>query len=205
MTVNLDPTGRRYTVAEYLAAEERAAYKSEFYHGEVFAMIGASEAHSTIVFNLSGALASQLRGKPCRGYSSDTKIEIAQGIAYFYPDLSVACGEPVFRDKARTILTNPRVIFEVLSPSTETFDREEKFAAYATLPSLTDYILISQRQPWIEHFAREGDRWLYRTATDPQGALEIDAIGCRLALPDVYDRLTFISVTHNRQAEPDHG
>ena len=180
---------------EYLEAEARAEFKSEYYEGEVFAMVGASEAHSTLVVNITASFVSQLKGKPCRAYSNDTKVQPGTADKYFYPYLSIVCGQPEFRDTAKTILLNPRVIVEVLSPSTETFDRDQKFAAYARLPSLTDYLLVAQDHPRIEHFAREDGRWIYTQAAGIEAVLDMLSIECRLPLGDVYDRVEFQPIT----------
>jgi Uma2 family endonuclease len=190
MTVQVDTT--RFTTPEdYLAAEETAEYKSEYYDGEVFAMVGASSAHAIISVNLSGVMYSQLKGKPCRAYSSDMQVMVSE-TRFFYPDLSVVCGEPQFRNDKQRSLLNPKVVFEILSDSTERFDRGRKFEGYAGLASLTDYVLVAQDQPRLEHFSRRPDGdWLLHIADGHSSMLDIASIGCRLALADLYDRVEF--------------
>jgi Uma2 family endonuclease len=193
---------QRYSVAEYLAEERTSEERHEFLDGQVYAMAGESLEHGIICINLSGILRTQLLGKFCQVLSKDMKVRSgarpqmtrsAKGL-YSYPDLLVVCGEPLFHDRYRDVLLNPQMIIEVLSPSTEAFDRGQKFMRYRTwLPSLTDYILVTQSQPLIEQFTRAASgAWTIGPATsDLMGSLQISSIDCSLPLTEVYDRVQF--------------
>ena len=180
------------TPEEYLAIERQAEYKSEYWNGEMFAMAGASERHVLIMTNTVGELRAQLKSRPCRVYSSDLRLKISPTGLYTYPDVIVICGKPVFDDKQQDTLLNPTVLIEVLSPSTEAYDRGEKFSHYRTLESLSDYLLISQTRPRIEHFTRQPqEQWMFSDGHGMDGVIEIASIGCTLALAEVYDKVEF--------------
>lgn len=177
---------------EYLRAEREAESRSEYLDGEVYAMAGGSPEHSAICFNLATIIGAQLRGKPCRGFSSDMKVRTRPKKLFAYPDLTVVCGEPTFHDDRRDVLANPKVLFEVLSPSTETYDRGGKWLRYQQIESLTDYVLIAQDRPLVEHYTRQDEtKWLYRSVIGLEGVLELPSIDCRISLTDLYDRIAF--------------
>ncbi len=132
------------TPQDYLALERQAETKSEYYAGEVFAMAGASRKHNTIVTNLAYLLVGQLKGRSCEVYNSDMRVKVSATGLYTYPDLVVVCGKPRFDDDQEDTLLNPTVIIEVLSKSTEAYDRSEKFAQYRALELMADYLLIAQ-------------------------------------------------------------
>lgn len=181
----------RVTPEEYLERERQADYKSEYWNGKIVAMAGGSEQHSLISVNISGELRARLKDKPCRTYSSDLRVRTTR-TRYFYPDISVVCGEPEFADEAADMLTNPGVLVEVLSPSTEDKDRGLKFVFYQQIPMLTDYVLVSQDEPLIEHYARQGnDRWLLTNLRGLDAVLRLPSIGCELPLSEVYARVEF--------------
>jgi Uma2 family endonuclease len=181
-----------WTEAEYLAFERASDTKHEFYHGEIFAIVGASENHITIVANVVAHLHPQLRQRPCKIYPSAMKVKVPTVSGYAYPDVVVVCGERIFADDQRDILVNPTVIVEVLSPSTEQYDRGKKFQYYRTLASLHEYVLISQEQARIEHYVRQaGGQWTLSDHVGLEAVLELPSIGCRLALADVYEKVTF--------------
>ena len=181
-----------FTPEEYLALERQSEIRHEFLDGTVYAMAGESPRHSAICFNLAGTLHPQLRGTNCRGFSPNMKVRAGEAGLYAYPDLAVACGEAFFHDRHGDVLLNPSVIFEVLSRSTQAYDRAEKFERYKTIESLTDYVLVSQDRPRLEHFSRQPDGDRSRTElTDAGAALIINSINCRLTLADVYDRIDF--------------
>jgi Uma2 family endonuclease len=199
--MSLPQSQPRYTVEEYLAAERDSEERHEYLDGQVYAMAGESPEHGTICTNISGQLYSQLRGKPCQVFSKDMKVWSGpkpesrydtKGL-YSYPDLVVVCGELHFHDEHRDVLLNPVVIIEVLSPSTEAFDRGEKWARYQTwLPSLTHYILVSQSKPQLEHYLRRPNgEWVYSLVRDLEENLRLSAIDCTLRLTEVYDRVVF--------------
>jgi len=192
-----------FSVAEYLALERESEERHEYLDGHVYAMAGESPEHGDICSNLVSILHPQLRGTPCRVWSKDTKVRsgpeprsrrATQGL-FSYPDLVVVCGAPQFHDTYRDVLLNPTVIIEVLSPSTEAFDRGEKFWRYRTwLPTLSNYLLVSQTLPLIEQYVRQAnDTWNLSTASTMARSLSLATIDCTLRLSDVYDRITFPS------------
>ena len=175
---------------EYLALERQAETKSEYFRGEVFAMAGASFAHTSISFNLLVSLAPQLKRGLCTARSSDLRVNVRATNFYAYPDIVVVCGQPQFEDRHRDTLLNPTVIFEILSRSTEGYDRGEKFANYRTLESLTDFILVSQHRPLVEHYARQPDEtWLLKSCEGLKAVLLLPSIGCELPLAEIYDKV----------------
>jgi Uma2 family endonuclease len=190
-----------YTVDEYLTLERAAAERHEYLDGQIFAMAGESDAHGDITVNLVITLGSQLKGRPCRVRTKDTKVRSgaaapvrpSAGGLYSYPDVAVVCGEPEYHDAYTDVLLNPTAIVEVLSRSTEAFDRGEKFTRYQIWnPTLTDYLLASQDRPQIEHYTRQADGgWSYHRYTGLETTIAIPSIGCTLKLADVYDRITF--------------
>jgi Uma2 family endonuclease len=150
---------RQWTIAEYLAMERTSLEKHEFFDGEVFAMAGASPEHNLIVSALIITLGGALRGK-CRVFPSDQRLVLPTGL-YTYADVTLVCGASTFNDDNPKALTNPHVIFEVLSETTERYDRGDKFASYRTLPSHREYVLVSQTAVHVEHFVRQpDDGWL---------------------------------------------
>lgn len=183
---------RRWTEEEYLAMERDSDTKHEYYQGEVFAMAGASPNHDQIAGNTFAGLHSQMRKRDCRVYSSDIRLRVKTTGLYTYPDIKVVCGEPEFtNDKPQTLL-NPTLIIEVLSPSTEQYDRGKKFQHYRRLASLQEYVLISQDNPRIERFLRQVDgTWVLKEAIGLEAVLELDSIQCTLELADVYEKVEF--------------
>jgi Uma2 family endonuclease len=202
-----------YTEDEYLALERASQERREYLDGQIYLMAGEGEAHGTICTNLTMEVGSQLKGTPCRAFSKDTKVRSgpipktrysAQGL-YSFPDLLVVCGEARYLDEHRDVLLNPKVIIEVLSPSTAAFDRGEKFARYSEhLDSLTDYIVVAQSQPLIEHFARGANgQWVIAaTATNLSDTVVLNSIGCTLRLSEVYDRIVFADQMPEEPPEP---
>ena len=179
-----------YTPEEYLALERKAEYKSEYFAGEIFAMSGASERHNLIVGNVFAMLHIQLRKRPCRVYMSDMRVRVSPTGLYTYPDIVALCGEPQFDDEQKDTLLNPAVIIEVLSPSTEAYDRGEKFAHYRKLSSVAEYVLISQEKPHVEHFVRQPDnQWLLSETSNLHDAVQLPSINCALALDEVYEKV----------------
>jgi Uma2 family endonuclease len=172
--------------------DERAAleHRSEYVAGEVFAMTGASMGHNGIVMNIGRELSTQLKGRPCQVYANDMKVLIPAANAGKYPDLVAFCGEPELLDGRRDVLLNPSLIVEVLSDSTEAYDRGAKFALYRQIPSLREYLLVSQGQVLAELYTCTGDgRWTltdYRSLTD---RIPLPSLDCTLALAEVYDKV----------------
>jgi Uma2 family endonuclease len=179
------------TAEEYLAIERDAEYKSEYYKGEVFAFAGASLRHNQITANILANIHSQLRRRPCSAFTSDMRISIPQTPHYAYADAVIVCGQPQLDDDSSDNLLNPTVIFEVLSPSTERFDRGKKFESYQRIASLLEYVLVSQDMPRVEQFLRQQDgRWLY-SDTSGNGTIKLTSIDCELSLNDIYEKVEF--------------
>lgn len=178
-----------FTPEEYLALERAAEFKSEYVNGEIFAMAGATREYNLIAANVLAGLHGQLTARPCEVYGSDMRVQVSDTGLYTYPDVVAVCGGARFEDEHRDTLLNPSVLVEVLSPTTESYDRGEKFAHYRRLASLQDYVLIAQDKVRVEHFARQGGQWLLTEASDVDGTIHLAAIGCTLALRDVYAKV----------------
>jgi Uma2 family endonuclease len=181
-----------YTPEQYLALERKAEYKSEYYNGEIFAMAGSSREHSIITCNVSGELRQQLKGSPCVAHSPDLRVQVSPTGLFTYPDVVVICGEPIFADSELDMVLNPTVIFEVLSDSTEAYDRGEKFAHYRYLETLAEYVLVSQNKLRVEQYVRQpnGD-WLLHAVEGPDDAITLASLGCRLLLSEMYRNVSF--------------
>jgi Uma2 family endonuclease len=177
---------------QYLEIERAAEYKSEYYQGVMFAMAGAREAHNLIAVNFLAGIHAQLRSRECRAYGSDMRVRVSATGLYTYPDVVVVCGEPQFLDGQRDTLLNPTLIAEVLSPSTEAFDRGRKFEHYRSLESLAEYLLVSSQRVSAELFSRQADgRWLLTAASSLTDTLQLPATGCRVPLADIYEKVEF--------------
>ncbi len=182
-----------FTVRDYLDYERFSAEKHEYLDGNVYAMAGESINHSTLCFNLNRIVGNELRGKGCRGFSPNMKIATNDRGLFSYPDLAIVCGDPIMFDNHKDIITNPTVIFEVLSPSTASYDRGEKFLRYSNfIETLQDYILISQDEPFIEHYRKqENGGWEKSEIRDLESVLEIASIDCRISLSELYELVDF--------------
>lgn len=175
---------------QYLAIERQAESKSEYFNGEMFAMAGASESHVLIVTNVVAELRGQLRGRPCTVYSTDLRVRVSPTGLYTYPDVVVVCGQPQFADEQRDTLLNPTLIVEVLSESTQDYDRGGKFEHYRAIASFYEYVLIAQDRYHVEHFAKQQDnRWLLSETNRPEDTIPLPSIDCVLALTEVYDKV----------------
>jgi Uma2 family endonuclease len=198
----------RMTVEEYLEMERTSEVKHNYVDGYVFpvhgpvAMAGESGAHGDISFNLAITIGTQLKGRPCRGRTKDTKVRSgppgpwnprSKAGMFSYPDVVIICGDVEYHDEDKDVVLNPTAIIEVLSPSTEAFDRGEKFDRYARWsPTLTDYLLVRQNRPHVEHYARQADgSWRHTRAAELDAAVDIPSVGVVLRLADVYDRVEF--------------
>jgi Uma2 family endonuclease len=188
-----------FTVEEYLAFERASDERHEYLDGVIYAMAGESPDHGRICVNLVATLVARLRGSNCEVFSKDTKVccgpyraHTREGL-YAYPDLVVVCGAMQFHGQAEDVLVNPQVIVEVLSPSTEAFDRGERFHRYRRwLPTLTDYVLVGQDRPVIDHYHRAEDGlWMLQTLEDLEARLALETIGCTVPLAEVYERIVF--------------
>lgn len=180
------------TEAEYLKFERSSDTKHEYIDGHVYDMAGASEAHSLITVNLITSLRTQLKGSPCKVYSSDMRIKVPATGLHTYPDLSVMYGEAEFADDEFDTLVNPTLLIEVLSPSTESYDRGKKFQQYRLLPSLKEYLLVSQDSARIERFlVQEADFWQFNDVQGLTSDIHLPSIDCTLSFSEVYDLVTF--------------
>ncbi len=179
----------KVTAEEYLALDRAAEFRSEFFDGEIVAMSGGSLRHSGMKMNLAVEVGSALRGTQCRAFDSDLRVRVSPRM-YTYPDLTVVCGKPLLADERQDILLNPKVIFEVLSPSTEFYDRVVKFRHYREIESLTDYVLLDQEQARIEQFTR-GDAhiWTFHDYKAAAETLLIESIGVSIPIARIYDGL----------------
>jgi Uma2 family endonuclease len=181
----------KVSAEEYLAQDRAAEFRSEFLDGEIVAMSGGSARHSIVTVNLTREISTALRGKSCQAFNSDLRVRVSPRM-YTYPDLTVVCGRFMLADERQDILLNPTVIFELLSPSTEKYDRGIKLQSYRSIESLQDYILVAQDQIRIEQYTRgEANVWTFR---DYQGAKEnlvIASIQVSLPLSGIYDRVEF--------------
>ncbi len=186
------PKPRRLTVAEYFAIEELANWKSEFFDGEMFAMAGASREHNAVSSNLFSKLAVAFDGGPCRLFAADQRVKVDQTGLYCYPDLLIVCDEPAYAAENRNTLTNPKVVIEVLSDSTERYDRTTKFRHYKALPSVTEYLLVAQDEPLVERFVRQPDGvWGQADFVGLDATLVLATVPASVPLADVYRGVEF--------------
>lgn len=176
------------TPEEYLAWERKAPFKNEYLSGQIIAMSGASRAHNRIAVDTTVQLSNQLIWKECEVFAGDMRVRISQPTSYFYPDIVVACGEARFEDNVFDTLLNPILIVEVLSPSTEAYDRGEKFEHYQQLESLQEYILISQERVRVERYLRQDTRWILTEFRELDDVLPLISIEGALPLRAIYRR-----------------
>lgn len=175
---------------EYLAAERKAEFKSEYADGVMYAMAGGSERHNLITANLIITLGAQLRDRRCRVYPSDLKVRLPNSRKFFYPAVSIVCDDTEFADGEKDVILNPVLIVEVLSDSTAAYDRGKKFLSYQQIPSLREYLLVSQDEYLVEHFLRQdGEAWLYTKASGLEESLALPSVECEIALRDVYNKV----------------
>jgi len=182
----------RLSEAEYLRLEREAETRSEYFDGEVFAMAGGTRAHSLIATNLAGELRSRLEATDCVAYNTDLRVKVEATGLLTYPDVSVVCGEQRFLDDQEDTLLNPTVIIEVLSDSTEAYDRGKKFEHYRHIPSCCEYLLVSQKEPRIEQFIRQPDgQWTLKEAAGLSAEIKLSSLGITLKLREVFAKVKF--------------
>jgi len=192
------------TPEQYLEIERKAETKSEYLRGAMYAMAGGSLTHSRIQNNLSREAGNALKQQPCGIFGPDLKLLVSSTGLYTYPDAMILRGPPQFADNRNDTVTNPIAIFEVLSPSTEAYDRGGKFSHYRKLESLQEYILISQSEPRIERFRRLPDnRWILSESTGLEATIELESVPCRLALTEIYDKVEFSSASAAAPSTPE--
>jgi Uma2 family endonuclease len=180
------------TPQEYLEIERKAEFRSEYHAGEMFAMAGARQAHNLVNGNTFRELGNQLRHTPCQVYSCEMRVQIPAADLYTYPDIVVVCDQPRFADEQFDTLLNPVVLVEVLSPSTEAYDRGKKFEYYGTLPSLREYLLLATEYMHADLFTREpGGKWVVSSASRAEDSIEFSSILCRLVIKDLYEKVEF--------------
>ncbi len=179
-----------YTPEAYLEFERAAETRHEYSDGHIYAMAGESLAHSRICINIAREISLSLKGKNCEALSPNMKVRAETKGLFAYPDLSIVCGEPIFHDEQKDVLLNPKVIIEVLSPSTQRYDQTKKFFKYRKeIPSLTDYILIYQDVAFIEHHEKQNDgRWVHNVFDGLQDTLRIPSIESEVSMAEIYDR-----------------
>lgn len=187
----------RVTAEEYLTLERAAPDhpKHEFLNGETFAMAGGSPRHVLISANVAGELRTALKDRPCLVFSADLRLRVSPTGLYTYPDVMVICGPLETTDDRKDTVTNPLLIVEVLSPSTEDWDRGGKFAHYRTLPSLRDYLLVAQNPTHVELFSRQPDgRWILWESDDPAAEIVLDSLGLKLPVASLYAKIELLPV-----------
>jgi Uma2 family endonuclease len=179
------------TFDEYLEIEAKAEFKSEFVNGWMFAMAGASPEHNLIVANVTSEFRQQLKKRPCVVYPSDMPLKVEKREHGRYPDVTVVCGEPQFyKGKYLKALLNPTVLVEILSTTTEDFDRAAKAEEYRGIPSLREYLFIAQDRCHVEHYVRQtANQWLFTEFDNPKDTIFLPSINCELALSEVYDKV----------------
>jgi Uma2 family endonuclease len=179
------------TPEQYLEIERKAEFKSEYYQGEMFAMGGARFAHTVVVSNISGELHQQLRRGPCTVSSSDLRVRVSATGLYTYPDVVVVC-DPQFLDGHFDVVLNPVLLVEVLSPSTEAYDRGRKFKHYRAIESLQAYLMLASDRVQADLYTRQPDGgWLLTSASNQEDVLSLPSIGCQLTLADLYEKVDF--------------
>lgn len=194
----------RMNEAEYLEFDRKSEIRHEFIEGEVYAMAGASWEHNMICSATIATLYAQLRGKPCQVSPSDLRLRVAATGLNTYPDISIVCGDPVFIDEEFDTVTNPTVIIEILSPSTEAYDRGDKFQHYRQLETLQDFLLISQDRPRIEGYSRQqSGLWTFTDAIALDASYKVASIACVLKLADIYERISFTQRANQQEDRAD--
>ena len=193
-----------YSPEEYLEFERTADVRHEYFDGEIYEMAGESLAHSQICANILGEMRQALKGTKCQALSPNMKIRAETHGLFAYPDLSIVCGDPEFHDQMRDVLLNPKVIVEVLSPSTQRYDQTKKFFRYRKeIPSLTDYVLIYQDIAFIEHHEKMLDgNWTFNVFEGLEGGFTLRSIECEIPMAEIYDRVEVSAPTAPNDAEP---
>lgn len=185
---------RFFTPDEYLSLEETATSKSEYFRGEIFAMAGGSANHNRIAGNVYAMLNNGLRGSRCEAFNSDMRLLVKAHQLYTYPDTMVVCGRIEFAKDRNDTVTNPTVLVEVLSPSTQDYDRGQKFEFYRSLPSLQDYLIIHQDQIRLEYYHKLADRqWVLLELNDSEAPLTIQSLNFEIPLHRIYERVDWFS------------
>lgn len=177
---------------QYLAQERKAELKSQYYRGEIFAMAGASREHNLVVGNLVREIGNALKDRKCEVYPSDMRVKVAATGLYTYPDATVICGDPEFEDNQFDTLINPTILFEVLSDLTESWDRGGKFRQYREIPSLKEYVMVTQDRASVERYIRQADGgWLLQEIQSIEDPVRFDSIDVTVPLSEIYRNIRF--------------
>lgn len=179
------------TPEQYLDLERKAQTKSEYYRGEVFAMSGASREHNLIALNLGSEIRNQLKGRPCEAYVADMRVVVDRTGLYTYPDVVVVCGSPRFLDREVDTLVNPTVLVEILSESTEKYDRGRRSFHFRQIESLREYVLVAQDRMAVECYSRRGEEWVLTDSYRPDDLLRLESVGVAVPLRELYARIEF--------------
>lgn len=182
-----------YTLEEYLELDVKSEERLEYWQGEIFSMSGVSEEHAEIEGNIFVALKTKIAGRHCRAFLANMRLKVPSMPPYRYGGISALCGKAQFeRIGGVDVLTNPGLIIEVLSPSTEAYDRGDKFTQYKSIPSFTEYLLVAQHRPHVAQFVKQsGGAWLHREFNDLQDVVKIESVNCELRLNEIYQNVTF--------------
>ena len=183
------PKPHYITEEEYFAGEERSVVKHEWLDGVVYAMAGGSFNHALLCHTTSGAARNALRGKTCRSLGSEIKIKIESNGQIVYPDAVIFCPPSRFVGKGDSALVTPKVIFEVLSPTTRDYDKAGKFALYKTIPTFEEYVLIEPDQIWVDHYRHTENGWIHQSFNRRQDVLKLESAGIEMTLDEIYDEL----------------
>lgn len=195
---------RYYSTEEYLELEETADYKSEYIDGEIVPMAGGSTNHNQIAGNFYAELSFAFKKLDYRVFMSDVRLWIPQRRNYTYPDVMVVAGEPEYYNNRTDTITNPKVIIEVLSPSTKGYDRSKKFEAYRTIPTFEEYLLIDTTRRYIEHFSKtDNKRWSFCDYDESDDAIALSSVSFEISLADIYNKVNFEQV--DAETAPDVG
>ncbi len=179
----------RFTAEQYIALERKAEFKSEFRNGYIVAMAGTSREHGLIAGNTFRKIGNAFEARPCEVHIADMRVRVSPGGLYTYPDVVAVCGEAKFEDDDLDTLLNPTLIVEVLSQSTEAYDRGEKFMQYRQSGSLREYVLISQDKVLVERYTRSGNDWLYTAFRSLDDTLRLTSIDCEISLREIYRKV----------------
>ena len=191
----------RLAPEEYLALERKATIKSEYLNGQMYAMSGTSRAHNLICLNIGGELRTQLKERACEVYTNDMRVKVTAAGLYIYPDVLVVCEEPRFEDDSFDTLLNPTGLFEVLSPSTEAYDRGAKFGYYRQLDSMQEFTLVSQDLMRVEHYIRHKEQWILTEFGSLNDVVRLTSIDCELPLREIYAKVEFPPNEAPRQSQ----
>lgn len=188
-----DLAAERMTLSEFLAMEERSETRHEFHNGLIVEMSGGTESHSLIGVNILAFTHMAVRSRDCHVHGSNLKVHLSRADQVLYPDVFVICGKVEFLGNRKDVATNPTIVFEVLSDSTELYDRGRKFAGYQTLPSLQAYVLIAQDEPRVERFLRNGKDWTLTNFIGLEAVLDLPPLECSIPLSEIYRKVEFSS------------